>query len=1353
MTRTVVYLLFFITGLGALPRGRAQSAGLETISIEQGLSQGFIAGMCQDSEGFLWFATKSGLNRYDGYGFLTFKKDAYDPYSLSDNQLTNICEVGEFLCVIAGDGVNLFHRRTQRFYQLPPDRRLPAHDVAECRAENAHTVWITMLHVNDWRCYRITWPEDLPARLPHDTAALADVRVEPIFADRQPTSLVVSADGQTRWLATARGQLARQSPADDRPTEIALPAPDIRARWLLAAGNEGVLLWAEATDRVAWYNPQAPDGRYWRTWRREPNANLRLLAFDAQRRLLWACSGIEVRGYDLNRSFDLLDRAHARFILTVPEIARCGITDRNGMLWLGTNAHGIRKFNPNTGLFQHFLEKQSIYARPVADATGRIWLGDLGYNLLNRVLDRTDGSLRPYPVAALAPFEPVRTVATPDGALWLTGAAASDRGVVLVRYDPHSGREETFPYPEALALNRSAMYFDAADQAIWTSDEQQLVRFDLATRTFATWRITVIAAASSGAYAVERTADGSIWIATDQGLVRGRPQPDGTLAFELLKNDPANRNSLPANRLKCLLADPSDGHVLWIGTGGSGLCRYDLRTASFRHFNTRDGLPDDVVYGIVSENRDPAQPETVLWLSTNKGLARFQPEQHNFRYFLQSDGLQENEFNTYAYGKTPGGELMFGGVNGLTVFDPRTLNASALPADVHITALRVNNRLLLPGDSSGLLRESIEFTTELDLAHDQNNLYIQFMATDLTQPAQNQFRYYLEGAEAEWAHAGFEHSAQYLNLSPGTYTFKVMAANSDGVWNRQPTLLHIRIRPPWYASIWAYLAYALVVGLGIRLAYRHQLRERLKHAETERLKELDTFKTRFFTNITHEFRTPLTVILGMAERLENDPARGNGAPNAATLIRRNGQNLLQLINQILDLSKLESGKLRLQPEQADIVAFARYVVESFQSWAASRTIRLHFLAETAQLTMDFDREKMQSILANLLSNAIKFTPAEGDIYLHIAATARDGQACCEIRVRDTGRGIAADQLDRVFDRFYQVDGSSTRAGEGTGIGLALTRELVRLMDGTIAVSSPVAGSTKGAVFTVTLPVTTRSEPAGDLRPATIVPAPEPAARPVAATADAGEKPVVLVVEDNDDVRQYLVACVAPRYHVLEARDGVEGLALALEHVPDLVVSDVMMPRRDGFELCRLLKDDARTSHIPLVLLTARADARSRIEGLTRGADDYIAKPFDADELLVRLHNLLENRRRLQARFAALPLPPAGEDADLKIEDAFLQRFKAVVEANLSDADFEMPQLERALGMSRSQIFRKLKALTGQAPSLYVRTIRLHKAQELLGDRRRTVAEVAYEVGFTSPAYFSTAFLEEFGQTPGDFRQA
>ncbi len=569
--------------------------------------------------------------------------------------------------------------------------------------------------------------------------------------------------------------------------------------------------------------------------------------------------------------------------------------------------------------------------------------------------------------------------------------------------------------------------------------------------------------------------------------------------------------------------------------------------------------------------------------------------------------------------------------------------------------------------------------------------------------------------------------------------------------------------------IWAglaILAVLLFVALQMYSSYRRRTIElRAESRERERLNEMDAFKSRFFTNITHEFRTPLTVILGNLELMKTETERAVTDKSVSgfmlskiSAVKRAGENLLRLINEILDLAKLESDTLQLNYVQGDVLAYLRYIAESMYSLANLRNVLLRVESDQASIVMDYDPERLLQIIHNLFSNAIKFTPSGGRVTLQAELHA-EATPVLHIVVTDTGAGIAPEDLPHIFDRFFQAKNQQIaalaplgRAGVGSGgsgIGLSLTKELVKVMGGDIRVESTVG---KGTVFTVTLPVANNA-PGAEHFPETPLSGQSVApARQEPATGDPSSRPQLLIVEDNPDVVEYLGACLYRHYQLDFAYNGRAGIEKAQENVPDIIISDVMMPEKDGFELCDTLKNDERTSHIPIILLTARATAADRIAGLRRGADAYLAKPFQPDELLVTLANLVALRRRLQERYAQIsaPLPPAAEPG-LQIEDAFLQKVRALVDSRLSDPDLEMPQLERALAMSRSQIFRKIKALTGKSPSLFIRSIRLARAQELLRTTARTVSEIAYDTGFSSPQYFSDAFLEEFGIRPSDAR--
>ena len=532
-----------------------------------------------------------------------------------------------------------------------------------------------------------------------------------------------------------------------------------------------------------------------------------------------------------------------------------------------------------------------------------------------------------------------------------------------------------------------------------------------------------------------------------------------------------------------------------------------------------------------------------------------------------------------------------------------------------------------------------------------------------------------------------------------------------------------------------------------QLFRQYELERHIAQAEAYRLKELNIIKTRFYTNITHEFRTPLTVISGMADQILHPV-------ESKKLIQRNSNRLLHLINQMLGLAKLETGNLSLKMTQADLVSYLQYLVESFHSFAESRQIQLEFFHQVQNRVMDFDEEKLQSIISNLLSNAIKFSPEGGKINIEVKELFEESKNELTIKVKDSGIGIPDDKLEHIFDSFYQVDDSITRRAEGTGIGLTLTKELVELMGGRIEVQSRL---NEGSVFTITLPIT-RNAPLNEPQktivaiPGSTTPVKETEVLHLDKTNSVEEdQPLLLIIEDNYDVITYVRFCLREEYKILSAENGEVGIEKAFQKIPDIIISDVMMPLKDGFEVCATLKNDERTSHIPIILLTAKADIASRIEGLERGADAYLAKPCEKKELLVRLQQLLQLRRRLQERYASGAVPAPSSDKGFQIEDAFLQKIRLLVEENLDDADFGIAELCRALLLSRSQLHRKLKALTNRTTSRVIRTIRLQNAKTLLQSSELTIAEVAYDTGFKDPNHFSRVFKEEFGMTPSELR--
>jgi len=622
----------------------------------------------------------------------------------------------------------------------------------------------------------------------------------------------------------------------------------------------------------------------------------------------------------------------------------------------------------------------------------------------------------------------------------------------------------------------------------------------------------------------------------------------------------------------------------------------------------------------------------------------------------------------------------------------------------------------------------------------------------------------MDGFEENWNYTDSDRRlVTYTNLDPGEYIFRVKASNNHGIWNEEGTSLTIIILPPWWATTWAYIIYTLIALSIIYYTWRLQLKRiRIKHDyemskfEAEKMHEVDEMKSRFFANISHEFRTPLTLIFGPAKDVIQKTKEPETKQNVG-IIKRNASRLYALVNQLLDISKLESGKMKLQTSEHNIIPLLKGYVLSFSSLAERKKIKLNINSVDEILKAYVDTDKVEKIINNLLSNAFKFTPEGGKIDFAVEKLSN----YAEIRITDNGIGIAKERLEKIFDRFYQVDGSRTRESEGTGIGLALTKELVELHKGKLEVESEYG---KGTTFKILLPLgkdhlkpeeIIEKEVSEEIKVTAeeIEPIPNVEKEKVKSDVDLlidTEKPLLLIVEDNKDVREYIISHLEEEYRLLEAANGEDGLQEALEHIPDLILSDVMMPKMDGFELCEKLKTDERTSHIPILLLTAKATNKDKVVGYETGADDYIMKPFDSDILKVRIKNLIEQRRKLREHFRKEGLIELDDKEITKVDKKFLQNVLQVINKYLSDTSFGVEILANEVSMSRRSLERKLAALTGETPSEVIKRIRLTRASKLLIKKSGNISEIALEVGFSNPAYFSKCFREQFGLTPSEY---
>ncbi|RMH61266.1 MAG: response regulator [Calditrichaeota bacterium] len=867
-------------------------------------------------------------------------------------------------------------------------------------------------------------------------------------------------------------------------------------------------------------------------------------------------------------------------------------------------------------------------------------------------------------------------------------------------------------------------------------------------------------------YTINAGPSGILWLGGSFGLFRFDPQTGDNQLFRAIPGDP---HSLSGNRVQAVARDKRHpDRYLWVGTDGGGLCRFDKQSETFKRYAQKDGLPGLTVSSILTDRQDD------LWLGTDKGLvhARIDSVTNDIARFIsydRGDGINDDDFSFF-YGQNAQinakGEMFFAGAKGISIFNPDSIRENTQPSKVLLTRFYLNFKPAEFKDPGSPLTAPLSRLKRIDLNHTDNSFAIEMATLDFHAPGKNRFAYKLDGYEDDWIYPGMEKRAIFTHVPPGTYTFRAIAAGRNGIRNEKETRLIINIIPPWYQSIWAYMLY-LFIALGA-LAFaknyennrqRHKLQAYLQKQEAEKLKEMDILKTRFFTNISHEFRTPLALIKGPAEE-ELSSTRSSATRRRMQMIGRNVNRLMHLIGQLLDLNALETRHMALRAVQTDIIPFVQGLSMGFASWAERRNITLKVFSPEEKIDVCFDRDLMEKILNNLLSNAIKFSREKaGKIEIIIKLT--DDDSCVQLIVKDNGIGIPEEKLAHVFDRFYQVDASMTREHEGSGIGLALVKELVELHKGRIEVESRHG---LGTTFTITLPLGS-DHLAPDQIMASVTESKrvnKVSANEYDFTHDTGqdhldstensreEKPLLLIVEDHADFRRFMIDTLQNEYRIMEAAHGASGLKKALNKIPDLIISDVMMPKMNGYELCNKIKNDERTCHIPVILLTAKAATDDKLQGLGVGADDYLSKPFDKQELTARADNLITLRRKLRDKYGTATRIKPSEIEATSMDRAFLERIIATIEARMAEETFNSDVLAGEAAMSVSQLNRKLNALIGQPAGRLIRSMRLQRAADLLTQKASTVTEVCYAVGFSGQAHFSRAFKKQFGCSPSEY---
>ncbi len=1341
----------------------------EHITSDNGLSQNSVYCIIQDRKGFLWFGTDGGLNKYDGYDFTVFKSDDSDSGTISNNTITSLLEDSDGnLWIGTLNGLNKYDSLTETFvrYLNEPDdpNSISSNAILSLFEDSKGNLWIGTdgggLNKLDRNTSKFTAYRNDPL----NPNSLSYDQVRAIFEDSEGLL----------WIGTEGAGLNCFDPEKqiftvyqhDETNSGSLGNNEV---WSIHEDGNGVL-WIGTHNGLDRFDKKIEVFSHYKHVPGNPNSisdNIVFSVLGEDRGKLWICTN--------NGGLNLFDIKSEKFTRYQNDPAsptsinanrvRSIYKSRDGILWVGTDGGGINKYDPQQDKFRLYRHNaanpNSLSENKVRaffeDHNGILWIGtDYGLNRFNRRKNqfrrffhdsRNPGSLSSNRIRAI--------VEDSKGDLWvgtngggLNKLRRNTGTFIHYRHDPDK--------PRSLSGDVIWSMLEDRNGNLWIGTYiHGLNRFDRETETFKSWQWEKDNPQSISDNLIRTIYEdrfGVLWIGTDNGLNRFNSADE---SFTLFQHDPKHTGSLSANRVRSIHEDKQGN--LWVGTYGGGLNLFDRKSETFRHYKKRDGLPDDVVYGILSDDNGN------LWLSTNNGLSAFNIRNNSFRNFDTGDGLQSSEFNGGAFHKSrKTGEMFFGGVDGFNAFHPDSIqNNSNIPPIVFTDCIRYN-----VGGIAGktISEKGISGKKHIKLKYNNSILTFEFAALNYRRSFKNRYAYKLENFTEGWIDLGTQRRITFTNLDPGEYTLHVKGSNNDGIWNEEGASLKLTILPPWWRTWWAYAGYILIfIGIFYSIRRYEMNRQQLKHdfelehINAKKLKELDHLKSRFFASISHEFRTPLTLIKGPVEQLLNGRFDGN-AKDQYLIILRNTRRLLQLINQILDLAKLDSGKMKLKTREENLVTILRGLTNAFESMARQKQIDLQFHATETEAIAWFDRDKVEKIFTNLMSNAFKFTPSGGRIEVQVGMTNyeqkenRDDQDIW-FTVFNTGKGIPQNKLERIFDRFYQ---SENKGMEGSGIGLALTKELVELHHGTITVISDPEKSTR---FTVMLPLgkdylqpdEISDEPLPDSAmefdtwlEERIVPE---KSKPELADND---DLIILVVEDNKDMQAFICEQIDSSYKTMCAENGKTGFEKAAEYIPDLIISDVMMPEMDGFELCEKLKTDERTSHIPIILLTAKAAEESKVKGLKTGADDYLIKPFNAEELNVRITNLITQRRQLRKRFSKeIKLQPK-DIAITSADEQFLKRAIEIVNHNIGNAEFQISDFTAEIGLSRMQLHRKLKSLTDQSTTEFIRTLRLKRAAKLLESHSGNISEIAYEVGFNNPAYFSECFKKQFGVLPSEY---
>jgi len=1383
------------------PAAWAQNAApsefrFEHISVDEGLSHSDAMAVAQDQAGFIWIGTNRGLNRYDGHTLRQYMLPVNPRNGLSGNRITALLLAPDqrLWAGAEGSGLSFYDAAHDAFARLDGQalpaaaraaaRQLAKSDVTALVADAQRRLWVGTaqagLFVLSFGAQgQVTALRQLPATAP-GRPSLARI-----------ASLAYDAEGNL-WVGSLEAGLLVLRPNVPGwpvlPTALTshVSALHLDRRGDLWVGAERTLFWVSAASRRTRQAlvPHALPHRYSRIQALRLDSFGRLWAGTVQGLYVWEAGAVTAAVPPLQPTpTRFLPRDGQPYSINSERIHQL-FEDGHQVMWIGASAGGLNKVDLRQrafGRLRHQLTGQSalnnannyINAIYKEEATNTLWFGTRNGLTAYDIAQRSYRTYFSQPADTVRGVDAATIFRAADGTLWV---GTRDHGLLALRRA--GGREKFTTYrqlPGGFDLTSTSLEHLAQDGqgTLWVAtftkgllrlspDGQRLLgHYDKASAHLPTSQFTYLL------YDAPRNV---LWASTrDAGLLKLRPTPDSLQLLAQFKYAPGQPNSLPVNYVWPLLL--GEQGALWIGTIGGGL--HQLTTDAQGHDTLRafsQDLPETDVEGLLADDAGN------LWVG-GTGLYRFTPATRRYLRYDVADGLQSNAFKIGAAARGADGTLYFGGINGITYFQPAAIQANPYPPVVQLTGLRIANQPVAVGQPFNgrlVLAGPLSQPQTVTIKPSENDFSVDFVALNYTNPQKDHYAYRLLGYNDDWVYPGpGQRTASFTNLPPGRYTLQVKADNGEGVWAKAPATLEFVVLAPWYKTWWAYLLYAAAL-LGAVALYRHfemaqqALRNKLKleQFQTEKEKELTNLKLGFFTNVSHELRTPLTLILGPMEEIIGAHGPVSGLRDKVLLMHKQTRKLLDLVNQLLDFRKVETGHVPLRASAGNAVQFLTDIFQVFRQKAEERRLTYTLDVPAEPVLLSFDRSKLEIILTNLLANAFKYTPEGGQLTLAATVVGSPGGEAVfqndqlvgnylEISVVDTGVGIQPNELARIFDPYYQASHTDTLRMTGTGIGLSLVRQFAERHQGSIEVESSVGA---GTTFRLRLPFGQVHLQPGDLLPDAdqLTPAEAtPTLDPVsfALTNEPltlATLPRLLVVEDNDEVSQYLQQLFAADFEVTAAADGLEGWEKALAQLPDLVISDVMMPRSDGLELCRKLKQHPKTAHIPVLLLTARTAALHEVEGLDLGADDYVSKPFNPQVLQAKAAALLRNRSKLREYYQRQLLLEPTEIVIADADRTFLEQAMRAVEQHLDDPAFGVQVLASDLCMSQSVLYRRIKLITGQTTVEFIRDVRMKRAAQLLTHSQLRITEIAFQVGVENVKYFRKTFQKIYGMAPSEY---